>query len=101
MSQLSTLINELNPVIDGTRTTSDKIESIIIQHSVGSAAAGLAAGVFPGIGGVIATMVVYIYDQAFNSMNKMGYATAMSEFLFAGIMAVTILMYYIMNKTSD
>lgn len=47
------------------------------------------------------TMVVYIYDQAFNSMNKMGYATAMSEFLFAGIMAVTILMYYIMNKTSD
>jgi len=47
------------------------------------------------------TMVVYIYDQAFNSMNKMGYATAMSEFLFAGIMAVTIVMYYIMNKTSD
>lgn len=47
------------------------------------------------------TMVVYIYDQAFNSMNKMGYATAMSEFLFTGIMAVTILMYYIMNKTSD
>lgn len=47
------------------------------------------------------TMVVYIYDQAFNSMNKTGYATAMSEFLFAGIMLVTIMMYYIMNKTSD
>jgi len=47
------------------------------------------------------TMVVYIYEQAFNSMNKTGYATAMSEFLFAGIMAITILMYYIMNKTSD
>lgn len=47
------------------------------------------------------TMVVYIYEQAFNSMNKTGYATAMSEFLFAGIMAITVLMYYIMNKTSD
>ena len=47
------------------------------------------------------TMVVYIYDQAFNSMNKMGYSTAMSEFLFAGIMLITILMYTIMNKTSD
>lgn len=47
------------------------------------------------------TMVVYIYDQAFNSMNKTGYATAMSEFLFAGIMLVTCVMYYIMNKTSD
>ena len=47
------------------------------------------------------TMVVYIYDQAFNSMNKMGYSTAMSEFLFAGIMFVTIVMYTIMNKTSD
>lgn len=47
------------------------------------------------------TMVVYIYEQAFNSMNKTGYATAMSEFLFAGIMFVTCVMYYIMNKTSD
>lgn len=47
------------------------------------------------------TMVVYIYEQAFNSMNKTGYATAMSEFLFAGIMLVTCVMYYIMNKTSD
>ena len=47
------------------------------------------------------TMVVYIYDQAFNSMNKTGYSTAMSEFLFLFIMAITILMYAIMNKTSD
>ena len=47
------------------------------------------------------TMVVYIYDQAFNSMNKTGYSTAMSEFLFAGIMVVTIAMYTIMDKTSD
>ena len=47
------------------------------------------------------TMVVYIYDQAFNSMNKTGYSTAMSEFLFMFIMAITILMYAIMNRTSD
>ncbi|MBQ3705632.1 MAG: sugar ABC transporter permease [Clostridia bacterium] len=47
------------------------------------------------------TMVVYIYDQAFNSMNKTGYATAMSEFLFLFIMLITIVMYTIMNKTSD
>ena len=47
------------------------------------------------------TMVVYIYDQAFNSMNKTGYATAMSEFLFVFIMFITIIMYTIMNKTSD
>ena len=47
------------------------------------------------------TMVVYIYEQAFNSMNKTGYATAMSEFLFAFIMIITIIMYTIMNKTSD
>lgn len=47
------------------------------------------------------TMVVYIYDTAFNSLNKMGYATAMSELLFGFIMFVTIIMYTIMNKTSD
>ncbi len=47
------------------------------------------------------TMVVYIYDQAFNSMNKTGYSTAMSEFLFVGIMAITIVMYIVMDRTSD
>ena len=47
------------------------------------------------------TMVVYIYDQAFNSMNKTGYSTAMSEFLFVGIMAITIVLYIIMDRTSD
>ena len=34
-------------------------------------------------------------------MNKTGYATAMSEFLFVFIMFITIIMYTIMNKTSD
>ena len=47
------------------------------------------------------TMVVYIYDTAFNSLNKMGYATAMSELLFGFIMIITIIMYSIMNKTSE
>ena len=47
------------------------------------------------------TMVVHIYSTAFDSLNKMGYATAMSELLFAFIMLITIVMYTIMNKTSD
>ena len=47
------------------------------------------------------TMVVYIYDTAFKSMNKTGYATAMSELLFGFIMIITVILYYIMNRTSD
>lgn len=56
MSQLSTLMNELNPIIADRKTSSERIEGIITQHAIGSAAAGLAAGVLPGIGGVIATL---------------------------------------------
>ncbi len=47
------------------------------------------------------TMVVYIFDTAFNKMNKMGYATAMSEVLFLMILVISIAQYIIMNKTSD
>ena len=47
------------------------------------------------------TLVVYIYDTAFNSLNKTGYATAMSEVLFGFIMIITVIMYTVMNKTSD
>lgn len=47
------------------------------------------------------TMVVYIYDTAFKSMNKTGYATAMSELLFGFIMIITVILYCIMNRTSD
>lgn len=47
------------------------------------------------------TLVVYIYEMAFKSLNKTGYATAMSEILFAFIMFITVIMYAIMNKTSD
>lgn len=47
------------------------------------------------------TLVVYIYEMAFKSLNKTGYATAMSEILFVFIMIITVIMYTIMNKTSD
>lgn len=47
------------------------------------------------------TLVVYIYEMAFKSLNKTGYATAMSEILFVFIMVITVIMYTIMNKTSD
>jgi len=47
------------------------------------------------------TLVVYIYDTAFKSLGKTGYATAMSEVLFGFIMIITVIMYTIMNKTSD
>ena len=47
------------------------------------------------------TLVVYIYDTAFKSLDKTGYATAMSEVLFGFIMIITVIMYTIMNKTSD
>ncbi len=47
------------------------------------------------------TTVVYIYEVAFNKLNKMGYATAMSEILFVIIMLITVVEYFIMSKTSD
>ncbi len=47
------------------------------------------------------TLVTYVYDKAFVSSTRMGYATAMSEFLFLIIMILTIVQYVIMNKTKD
>lgn len=47
------------------------------------------------------TLVVYIYETAFKSLDKMGYATAMSEVLFVFIMVITVIMYTIMIRTSD
>lgn len=47
------------------------------------------------------TMVVYIFDKAFNSLNQMGYATAMSEILFFMLLILTAIQYFFMNKTSD
>lgn len=47
------------------------------------------------------TLVTYVYNKAFDSGSRMGYATAMSEFLFLIIMVLTIIQYVIMNKTKD
>lgn len=47
------------------------------------------------------TLVTYVYERAFNLGNRMGYAAAMSEFLFLIIMIITIIQYVIMIKTED
>ena len=47
------------------------------------------------------TLVTYVYNRAFDVGNRMGYATAMSEFLFLVIMIITLIQYYIMRKTED
>ncbi len=47
------------------------------------------------------TLVAYIYNKAFGRGNRMGYATAMSEFLFVFIMVITLLQYYVMSRTED
>ena len=57
MSQMTAMINELNPVMTQSKTSSEKIESIITQHAVGAAATALGAGVmtfaFPAAGTLI------------------------------------------------
>lgn len=47
------------------------------------------------------TLVAYIYNKAFGRGNRMGYATAMSEFLFVFIMVITLVQYYVMSRTED
>ncbi len=47
------------------------------------------------------TLVSYVYERAFNIGNRMGYSTAMSEFLFLIIMGITLVQYRIMQKTQD
>ena len=47
------------------------------------------------------TLVTYVYKKAFDIGSRMGYATAMSEFLFVIIMVITIVQYIIMVKTED
>ena len=44
MSQLTAMINELNPTMTGGRVSSDRVEEIINQHAVGAAATALGAG---------------------------------------------------------
>lgn len=61
MSQLTTMINELNPVMTQSKTSSERIESIITQHAVGAAATALGAGImtfaFPAAGAVVDALV--------------------------------------------
>ena len=47
------------------------------------------------------TLVAYVYTKAFDSGSRMGYATAMSEFLFLFIMIITLIQYYVMSKKED
>jgi multiple sugar transport system permease protein len=47
------------------------------------------------------TLVAYVYTKAFDSGSRMGYATAMSQFLFLLIMIITLIQYYVMAKTED
>lgn len=47
------------------------------------------------------TLVTYVYNRAFDVGNRMGYATAMSEFLFLIIMVITLIQYFIMRKTEN
>lgn len=43
------------------------------------------------------TLVTYVYTRAFE-LNRMGYATALSEFLFAIILVITVILYSRMLK---
>ncbi len=47
------------------------------------------------------TLVSYVYARAFEQSSRLGYATAMAEWLFLLIMLVTILLYYRMNKQEE
>ena len=49
------------------------------------------------------TLVSYVYAQAFrpSAGTRMGYATAMSQFLFVIIMTITLIQYTIMRRTED
>lgn len=44
------------------------------------------------------TLVSYVYTRAFEQNTQLGYATAMSEWLFLVILVITVALYYVMNK---
>ncbi len=44
------------------------------------------------------TLVSYVYARAFEQSSRLGYSTAMAEWLFLLIMLITVLLYYRMNK---
>jgi multiple sugar transport system permease protein len=47
------------------------------------------------------TLVTYIYRRAMDGSSSMGYATAISEYLFVFILGITMIQYTIMNKTEN
>jgi multiple sugar transport system permease protein len=47
------------------------------------------------------SLVVYIYTRAFSTTNRMGYASALSMFLFALILILTVLIYFKMFKKEN
>ena len=47
------------------------------------------------------TLVTYVYRKAMDMSSSMGYATAMSEFLFAFILIITMIQYTVMTKTEN
>ncbi len=47
------------------------------------------------------TVVAYVYRKSMDGTSNMGYATAMSEFLFLIIMVITLIQYTVMTKTEN
>ena len=74
MSKLTALINELNPVMLENKTSSDRIESIVTQHAIGAAATGLAAGIIPGLSGIlgILTSTGIIWSMYYRISQELG-----------------------------
>ncbi len=47
------------------------------------------------------TLVSYVFRKSGDGTSNMGYATAMSHFLFGFILVITTVQYIIMTKTED
>ena len=78
MSQLTAMINELNPVMIQSKTSSERIESIITRHATGAAATALGAGImtfaFPAAGTMIDVLVStgVIWSMYYNVSRELG-----------------------------
>ena len=47
------------------------------------------------------SLVTYVYTRAFSTQNRLGYATALSEFLFGLMLVLTVIMYGKMFKNKN
>ena len=77
MSQLSAMLNQLDPVVHAgirRKINAINIENIIIKHAIASAAAGLAGGFLPGVAGIIAvvTSAGAIWTMYYRICREMG-----------------------------